>query len=103
MPKSMPTRETGRDRQRWRSDLEAVHRYRFVRCNLSQCVLSIVAIAAAFFSICCSRDGGRRHTSQNVSYPGHWFAPVNDPNKPDWEILPQEAKPGAVILSKRNE
>lgn len=26
-----------------------------------------------------------------------------DPHKPDWEILPQEAKPGEVILSKRNE
>ncbi len=24
-------------------------------------------------------------------------------NKPDWEILPQAAKPGEVILSKRNE
>lgn len=32
-----------------------------------------------------------------------WFAPINDPNKPAWEILPQEAKPGEVILSKRNE
>ena len=32
-----------------------------------------------------------------------WFAPINDPNKPDWEILPQEAGPGEVILSKRNE
>jgi hypothetical protein len=28
---------------------------------------------------------------------------VNDPQKPAWEILPQEAKPGEVILSKRNE
>jgi hypothetical protein len=36
-------------------------------------------------------------------YPAHWFAPVNDPNKPDWEILPQEAGPGEVILSKRHE
>ena len=36
-------------------------------------------------------------------YPAVWFAPVNDPNKPDWEILPQEAKAGEVILSKRNE
>ncbi len=26
-----------------------------------------------------------------------------DPHKPDWEILPQAAKPGEVILSKRNE
>ena len=37
------------------------------------------------------------------TYPDSWFAPINDPNKPDWEILPQEAKPGEVILSKRNE
>lgn len=36
-------------------------------------------------------------------YPAIWFAPVNDPNKPDWEILPQEAMAGEVILSKRNE
>jgi len=36
-------------------------------------------------------------------YPAHWWTPINDPHKPDWEILPQEAKPGEVILSKRNE
>lgn len=36
-------------------------------------------------------------------YPAHWWQPVSDPNKPDWEILPQEAGPGEVILSKRNE
>lgn len=38
-----------------------------------------------------------------ASYPAHWWAPVNDPHKPDWEILPEAAKPGEVILSKRNE
>src|ERR1700761_5317178 len=36
-------------------------------------------------------------------YPAHWFTPVPEANKPDWEILPQAAKPGEVILSKRNE
>jgi len=36
-------------------------------------------------------------------YPAHWWTPVVDPRKPDWEILPQEAGPGEVILSKRNE
>ncbi len=36
-------------------------------------------------------------------YPAVWFAPIDDPNKPDWEILPQEARAGEVILSKRNE
>ncbi len=38
-----------------------------------------------------------------IKYPATWFAAVNDPNKPAWEILPQEAKAGEVILSKRNE
>src|SRR5881227_2050987 len=36
-------------------------------------------------------------------YPAHWFAPVVDPKKPDWEIMPQEAAAGEVILSKRHE
>jgi predicted NAD-dependent protein-ADP-ribosyltransferase YbiA (DUF1768 family) len=36
-------------------------------------------------------------------YPAHWWTPVAEANKPDWEILPQAAKPGEVILSKRNE
>jgi predicted NAD-dependent protein-ADP-ribosyltransferase YbiA (DUF1768 family) len=36
-------------------------------------------------------------------YPAHWWTPVPEANKPAWEILPQAAKPGEVILSKRNE
>jgi predicted NAD-dependent protein-ADP-ribosyltransferase YbiA (DUF1768 family) len=36
-------------------------------------------------------------------YPAHWWTPVPEADKPDWEILPQAAKPGEVILSKRNE
>jgi predicted NAD-dependent protein-ADP-ribosyltransferase YbiA (DUF1768 family) len=36
-------------------------------------------------------------------YPTHWWTPVTDAQKPDWEILPQAARPGEVILSKRNE
>jgi len=36
-------------------------------------------------------------------YPAHWWTPVDDAGKPGWEILPQAAKPGEVILSKRNE
>jgi|CXWL01.1.fsa_nt_gi predicted NAD-dependent protein-ADP-ribosyltransferase YbiA (DUF1768 family) len=37
------------------------------------------------------------------NYPDAWFAPINDPHKPSWEILPHEAKAEEVILSKRNE
>src|SRR4029078_12602064 len=36
-------------------------------------------------------------------YPAHWWTPVSKEGAPSWEILPQEAKPGEVILSKRHE
>ena len=36
-------------------------------------------------------------------YPAHWWSAVSEVSKPEWEILPQEAGPGEVILSKRNE
>ena len=39
----------------------------------------------------------------DARYPAHWWAPVSSEGKPEWEILPQEAGPGEVILSKRNE
>jgi predicted NAD-dependent protein-ADP-ribosyltransferase YbiA (DUF1768 family) len=51
-------------------------------------VATAVAIAAA-------QPGGR--------YPAHWWTPVPEDHKPAWEVLPQTAKPGEVILSKRNE
>jgi predicted NAD-dependent protein-ADP-ribosyltransferase YbiA (DUF1768 family) len=38
-----------------------------------------------------------------AGYPARWFAPVPEDQKAVWEILPQAAKPGEVILSKRNE
>lgn len=37
------------------------------------------------------------------SYPAEWFKPVPREGAPTWEILPQDAAPGEVILSKRNE
>src|SRR6266480_6035770 len=41
--------------------------------------------------------------ARDPRYPAHWWTQVSDPEKPDWEILRQEAGPGEVILSKRNE
>jgi predicted NAD-dependent protein-ADP-ribosyltransferase YbiA (DUF1768 family) len=38
-----------------------------------------------------------------TAYPAHWWTPVPEDQKASWEILPQAAKPGQVILSKRNE
>jgi endonuclease/exonuclease/phosphatase family metal-dependent hydrolase/predicted NAD-dependent protein-ADP-ribosyltransferase YbiA (DUF1768 family) len=41
--------------------------------------------------------------ARDPRYPAHWFTPVPKEGAPDWEVLPQEAGPGEVILSKRNE
>jgi len=41
--------------------------------------------------------------TRDPRYPAHWWTPVSEVGKPEWEILPQEAGPGEVILSKRNE
>ena len=48
------------------------------------------------------------HSSRNaspppLSYPSRWWTPVPKEGAPSWEILPQEAGPGEVILSKRHE
>jgi len=40
---------------------------------------------------------------QRAKYPAHWWAPVPADGAPDWEILPQAAGPGEVIVSKRHE
>jgi predicted NAD-dependent protein-ADP-ribosyltransferase YbiA (DUF1768 family) len=36
-------------------------------------------------------------------YPARWWTPVPEDQKASWEILPQAARSGEVILSKRNE
>src|SRR6478609_5257577 len=38
-----------------------------------------------------------------TNYPAHWWTPIPTNGAPAWEILPQAAGPGEVILSKRNE
>jgi len=49
----------------------------------------------------CSCDSTAPRTTP--AYPAHWWTPVPQEGAPAWEILPQAAKPGEVILSKRNE
>jgi predicted NAD-dependent protein-ADP-ribosyltransferase YbiA (DUF1768 family) len=58
--------------------------------KLHAAALALIAIAMA--QCLCAQQ-----------YPAHWWTPLPEANKPDWEILPQSAKPGEVILSKRNE
>src|SRR5271157_5540117 len=65
-----------------------------VRLSLSK-KLSIVLAAVVLAWTCLAQP--------RDSFPAHWWTPVPEAGKPDWEILPQAAKPGEVILSKRNE
>jgi predicted NAD-dependent protein-ADP-ribosyltransferase YbiA (DUF1768 family) len=58
-------------------------------------VVSCLLAASSFLAIAALTHSGK--------YPARWWTPITDPHKPDWEILPQSAKPGEVILSKRNE
>lgn len=41
--------------------------------------------------------------AERADFPAHWWTPVATEGAPQWEVLPQEAGPGEVILSKRHE
>jgi predicted NAD-dependent protein-ADP-ribosyltransferase YbiA (DUF1768 family) len=41
--------------------------------------------------------------ARDSRYPAHWWTAVSKDGAPSWEILPQQAGPGEVILSKRHE
>ncbi len=57
----------------------------------------LVAIVCAI--ICFGCDS----LSHRTGFGKSWWAPVPTNGAPAWEIFPQDAKPGEVILSKRNE
>ncbi|HXI61755.1 MAG TPA: hypothetical protein VNF70_03560 [Pyrinomonadaceae bacterium] len=56
-------------------------------------ILTVLGVTSAF----------SQQIVRDPRYPAHWWTPIVDPKKPDWEILPQEAAAGEVILSKRHE
>lgn len=70
-------------------------------------VLIAIAILPSLLAACqSSRQSAPSSSSESPSassYPAHWWAPVSKEGAPEWEVLPQEAGPGEVILSKRHE
>ena len=62
---------------------------------------TIATVAAALVALATSGFGGSAPPPPR--YPAHWWAAVPTEGAPSWEILPQEAKRGEVILSKRHE
>ncbi len=68
---------------------------------------SIAAFTLLLLTGGCSTPVGRPASldarGSTGAYPPHWFSPVPEDQAASWEILPQAAGPGEVILSKRNE
>jgi hypothetical protein len=52
---------------------------------------------------CGQADAPKLTAQPQPAYPAHWWTPVSKDGAPGWEIMPQEAGPGEVILSKRHE
>jgi len=63
----------------------------------------LVILAVLPLAICSCRTTVRPPPQPVYTYPQRWWQPVSPVGAPAWEILPQAAKPGEVILSKRNE
>lgn len=71
--------------------------------------IGLLGLAMMVVGLCGCRTAQRPARTQaellaaRANYPAHWWTPVSTNGAPAWEILPQAAGPGEVILSKRNE
>jgi predicted NAD-dependent protein-ADP-ribosyltransferase YbiA (DUF1768 family) len=68
--------------------------------------LMMVLVIASSSDVARAQEGSTepaRSLSRDARYPAIWWRAVPRATAKDWEILPQEAGPGEVILSKRNE
>jgi predicted NAD-dependent protein-ADP-ribosyltransferase YbiA (DUF1768 family) len=76
--------------------------------RISSSALLVSAVAfIPLFSGCCPLDSrtpsDRDLLAARAQYPAHWWAEVSKQGAPEWEIMPQEAGPDEVIVSKRHE
>jgi predicted NAD-dependent protein-ADP-ribosyltransferase YbiA (DUF1768 family) len=67
----------------------------------------VIVVLATIAFIGCRPPAEPAKASKSIArdarYPDKWWEPVDKRGAPGWEILPQEAGPGEVILSKRHE
>lgn len=59
--------------------------------------IHVITLLAALLTIACAG------TKRSGDYPAHWWRSVPSDGAPSWEVLPQAAGRGEVILSKRHE
>lgn len=64
-------------------------------------VLRQFALGASVLLVAATPDS--TNVARDARYPAHWWKEVPRAEAASWEILPQDAGPGEVILSKRNE
>ena len=82
-----------------------------VRNVIVQLVVAVTAIGSCGglplvpLSASAARESAAaaRQGAAGARYPAHWWAAIPKEGAPAWEILPQEAGPGEVIVSKRHE
>lgn len=65
--------------------------------------LGFCGMAGLAAVLLCASAAEAAEPARDTRYPAHWWTPVPKQGAPSWEILPQEAGPGEVILSKRHE
>jgi predicted NAD-dependent protein-ADP-ribosyltransferase YbiA (DUF1768 family) len=65
--------------------------------------LIILMLAAAGSGLRARIARADEPITRDPKYPAKWWEEVSKDGAPKWEIMPQEAGPGEVILSKRNE
>lgn len=68
--------------------------------------IATILLIATLSRIARPDDGATqpaKSLSRDPRYPASWWTPVPKEKAASWEILPQEAGPGEVILSKRSE
>jgi predicted NAD-dependent protein-ADP-ribosyltransferase YbiA (DUF1768 family) len=83
---------------------EGSHRKQICYC----CVAFVATFLFCLLFAACHRSSQQASSSVlnrpgDSRYPSHWWTPVPRDGAPSWEIFPQEAGPGEVILSKRHE
>ncbi len=64
-------------------------------------ILKAIIVLASLFSFVTNAQ--QNPPPHNPPYPLEWWAPVDEKTAESWEVLPQRAKYGEVILSKRTE
>jgi predicted NAD-dependent protein-ADP-ribosyltransferase YbiA (DUF1768 family) len=79
---------------------------RHVKCFIRKQFLMAFLLVPGLLG--CRATGVKNYSSNELlaartNYPALWWTPVPTNGAPAWEILPQAAAPGEVILSKRNE